>query len=91
MIQHADNYFGFWVAALCADAIPVLIILFLSLYFYRKTDEEIAHDRISGTTVDDIVRGRLAEEAARLGYLDRRSKTYYNKKAVGRLEEGGRK
>lgn len=91
VVEHADNYFGFWVAALCADAIPVFIILFLSLYFYRKTEEDLAHERINNTTVEDMVRVRLAEEAARLGYLDRRSVSYYNKKAVGRLDNGGRK
>lgn len=88
VIVHADNYIGFWVAALCADGIPVFIVIFLSLYFYRKTDEELAHDRLMAISVEEIMLGRLGLKAARLGALDERSNVYITGKVLGRDETG---
>jgi len=88
VITHADNYIGFWVAALCADGLPVFIVIFYSLYYYRKTDEELAHDNMLSVTTKDIIMARLAQDATRLGHLDQQSSNYITGTVLGRNEQG---
>jgi len=88
VLIHAPSFLGFWMAAICADAFPIFVIVYLCLNLYRKTDEEIAHDTLMAVTAGQIILARLANEATRLGHLDKKSGQLVTQDFLGRSETG---